>query len=154
ITWRVAAFSTTNRDDILFVTDDPSGFGYFRNFGRTRRQGFEADVRAHAGTLSFSGYSTYLDSTYRSAETVGGASNSNNDGPARGSEGDIDTAPGDKIPLIPRHTLKLGAEWEVAPGFKLSAEGTASSGVYARGNENNQHQADGLYYLGPGKTKA
>ena len=28
----------------------------------------------------------------------------------------------------------------------------ASSGTYARGNENNLHQPDGVYYLGPGKT--
>ncbi len=30
----------------------------------------------------------------------------------------------------------------------------AFSGVYARGNENNLHQADGTYYLGPGRTDA
>ena len=29
----------------------------------------------------------------------------------------------------------------------------AVSGMYARGNENNQDQADGVYYLGPGKTR-
>ena len=28
----------------------------------------------------------------------------------------------------------------------------ASSRSYARGNENNRHQADGLYYLGPGTS--
>src|SRR4029078_10120699 len=29
---------------------------------------------------------------------------------------------------------------------------TASSGVIARGNENNAHAPDGIYYLGPGQT--
>jgi len=28
----------------------------------------------------------------------------------------------------------------------------STSGAYARGNENNQHEADGTYYLGPGKS--
>ena len=28
----------------------------------------------------------------------------------------------------------------------------AASGTYARGNENNQHQPDGTYYLGPGAS--
>jgi outer membrane receptor protein involved in Fe transport len=28
------------------------------------------------------------------------------------------------------------------------------SGSYARGNENNEHEPDGVYYLGPGKTPA
>ncbi len=30
----------------------------------------------------------------------------------------------------------------------------ASSGAYARGNENNESQPDGTYYLGPGSTAA
>ena len=30
----------------------------------------------------------------------------------------------------------------------------AASGVNARGNENNLHQPDGVYFLGPGKTDA
>ncbi len=29
---------------------------------------------------------------------------------------------------------------------------TAFGSSFARGNENNQHQADGRYYLGPGKS--
>ena len=30
----------------------------------------------------------------------------------------------------------------------------AASGVFARGNENNAHEPDGTYYLGPGSTSA
>ena len=39
--WRAGVFRTDNVDDILFVSSDASGQGYFRNFGRTRRQGIE-----------------------------------------------------------------------------------------------------------------
>jgi outer membrane receptor protein involved in Fe transport len=37
--WNAGLFRATNRDDILFVMSEQTGFGYFRNFGSTRRQG-------------------------------------------------------------------------------------------------------------------
>src|SRR6185369_11059143 len=33
--WNLGVFSANNRKDIMFVADDTSGFGYFRNFGKT-----------------------------------------------------------------------------------------------------------------------
>jgi outer membrane receptor protein involved in Fe transport len=36
----------------------------------------------------------------------------------------------------------------------LNLDMTALSGVIARGNENGQHQPDGVYYLGEGSTHA
>jgi outer membrane receptor protein involved in Fe transport len=154
MTWQVTAFSATNRDDILFVTDDTSGFGYFRNFGKTRRQGVDVDVSGRTGRLSWSGHYSFLDATYRSEETIAGEPNSENDGPAPGFEGDIEINKGDRMPLIPRHTLKLGAGWEVARGLRLKADATFGSGVIARGNENNAHEPDGIYYLGTGETES
>ena len=49
--------------------------------------------------------------------------------------------------------LKLHADYEVFKNLILGAEPLTMSGMYARGNENNTHQPDGVYYLGPGKTK-
>ena len=34
LNWSATAFRTDNRDDLLFVADNQSGFGYFRNFGK------------------------------------------------------------------------------------------------------------------------
>lgn len=145
-------FRTDASDDILFVTDDPSGFGYFRNFGKTRRQGFEVEGSATFGTLSLAANYTYLDATYRSPEVVGGSSNSTSDAVAPGFEGSIAIAPDDRIPLLPRHLFKARAEWSPARPVSLSLDMIAASGVYARGNENNLHQPDGIYFLGSGKT--
>lgn len=155
-TWSLggSVFRTDASDDILFVTDDPSGFGYFRNFGRTRRQGFEVEGSARFGTVSLTASYTFLDATYRSPEVVGGSANSTNDAVASGFEGSIVITPGDRIPLIPRHLFKAVAEWNLIPQVSLSFDMTASSGVYARGNENNMHQADGTYFLGAGKTNS
>ena len=151
---RLSAFRTVNRDDILFVTDNASGFGYFRDFGRTRRQGIDLDLSAKTGAFRLTGHYSFLDATYRSAETVDGSGNSSNDGPAPGFEGDIDIERGDRIPLIPRHILKAGIGWDATPMLTIDADMIAVGGVYARGNENNAHRPDGVYYLGPGKTAA
>ena len=49
--WNAGVFRADNSDDILFVADNPSGFGYFKNFGKTRRQGVEAGLSARVGSL-------------------------------------------------------------------------------------------------------
>jgi outer membrane receptor protein involved in Fe transport len=150
----VSAFRTDSSDDILFVTDEPSGFGYFRNFGKTRRRGVEVDGRVSFGTVSLSTSYTLLDATYRSAETVDGSASSANDAGAPGFEGDIDVGPGDRIPLIPRHLFKAALGWTPAAWLTIMADMSAVSGSIARGNENNLHEPDGVYYLGPGRTGA
>lgn len=152
VRWNLGAFRADNHRDILFVADDQAGFGYFRNFGRTRRQGIEAGLEGGTKRIRLSAHYTFLDATYRSAETVGGVGNSGNDGPAPGYEGAIGIERGDRIPLIPRHIFKAGAAVDLLPNWSINADLIAQSGVYARGNENNAHQPDGVYYLGRGKT--
>jgi hypothetical protein len=39
IQWNTGVFSAENQYDILFVADNQAGFGYFKNFGKTRRRG-------------------------------------------------------------------------------------------------------------------
>ncbi|MCU6454570.1 TonB-dependent receptor [Sphingomonas sp. A2-49] len=152
LTARGGGFRTVSRDDILFVADDQAGFGYFRNFGRTRRQGADVDLGGRIGPLTLSAHYTFLDATYRSGEVVGGAANSSGDAPAPGFEGRIAIAPGDRIPLIPRHLVKAGIAGDPLRWLTLSADLIASAGVVARGNENGAHRPDGVYYLGAGRT--
>lgn len=148
----VSAFSTQSHDDILFVSDDISGFGYFRNFGRTRRQGIEVQGDARLGRWTLDASYTFLNATFRSPETVGGAANSSNDAGAPGFEGSIKIAPGDRLPLVPRHLFKAQLAWAPREWISLNLDMVAVSGAYARGNENNQHQPDGIHTLGPGRS--
>lgn len=150
LTWTAGVFRSDNRDDILFVADEQAGFGYFRNFGKTRRQGFEIGVQGQAGALRYGVDYTYLDATFRSSETVNGEANSSNDGPAPGFEGNIDIEPGDRLTLVPRHVAKAFLEWQVLPQLRLGADWRYIGGSIARGNENGEHQPDGVYHLGPG----
>ena len=100
---------------------------------------------------------TWLSATYQSVETVSGAGNSTNDlavDGARGFEGAIEIAPGDRIPLIPHQTFKAFADVDLTSRLSVDLDLVAVSGSFARGNENNQHQPDGVYYLGPGSIPA
>jgi outer membrane receptor protein involved in Fe transport len=150
--WSAGWFRAENRNDILFVASNQTGFGYFKNFGRTRRQGLEADINSRIGRFTLGGGYTFLDATYQSPETVDGSSNSTNDaaGTAKGLGGTIQIRPGARIPLIPQHMFKAFADVQATKKFAVDLGLSAFSNSYARGNENNQHQADGVYYLGPG----
>ncbi len=135
--------------------DEQTGFGYFKNFGKTRRQGVELDVSGRIGRVQLRRELHVLDATYQSdgdrqrreqqhATTRRGA---------RASKATSTIQPGDRIPLIPRHMLKAFAD--LAGHVEALARRRRAGvrpGSFARGNENNLHEPDGVYYLGPGKT--
>jgi outer membrane receptor protein involved in Fe transport len=153
MSWNAGLFRSDNDDDILFVTAEQTGFGYFRNFGATRRQGIELGAHRQFGGVTVGAGYTLLAATYQSEETVNGESNSSNDaaeGGEPGLEGVIEIAPGDRIPLVPRHLFKAYASIPIGAKLSLDVDLQAVSASFARGNENNQHQADGTYYLGDG----
>ena len=111
--WSAGWFRAQNSNDILFVASTASGFGYFKNFGKTRRQGFESDVHGRISRFTLGGGYTFLDATYQSPETLAGAGNSANGSASsggRGLDGDIQITPGNRIPLTPRHMLKAYAD--------------------------------------------
>ena len=152
VNWSGSYFFAENTNDILFVTSTQSGFGYFKNFGKTRRQGFEASL---SGTVfekvTIGGGYTFLDATFQSSEEISGAGNSSNEeGP--GFEGTIEVEPGDRLPLTPRHILKAFVDYRALPRLSFDLGLVAVSSSLARGNENNEHQPDGTYYVGPGKA--
>jgi len=149
-TWNAGFFLADNYDDILFVTSEQSGFGYFKNFGRTKRQGIEVGI---TGTIlkniTLGGGYTFLDATYASPETVNGSGNSTND-TGFGLEGVIAIEPGDRIPLTPRHMLKASLDYQPIRRVFFNLNLVAVSSSFARGNENNLHEPENPYYLGPG----
>jgi outer membrane receptor protein involved in Fe transport len=145
--WNAGVFRADNVDDILFVADNSAGFGYFRNVGKTRRQGLELGFDGRSGALGFSLNYTYLDATFRSAELLNGEANS-----SANEDGRIAVRPGDRMPLIPREIFKVRADWQITPAWSVEAGMQAVSGANARGNENGQHQPDGSYFVGSGRT--
>ena len=155
VAWHGGFFHARNEDDILFVTSEQTGFGYFRNFGETRRDGIELGANAQFGHVSLGGGYTLLDATFQSEETVNGEGNSSNDQAEQGEpglEGAIEIKPGDRMPLVPRHMFKAFANVQITSAFNVDVDLVAASGSFARGNENNLHEPDGIYYLGPGDS--
>ncbi|MEO8098254.1 MAG: TonB-dependent receptor [Acidobacteriota bacterium] len=153
--WSAGWYRAENRNDILFVSAPQTGFGYFKNFGKTRRQGLEADFDTHIKRVSFGFNYTFLDATFQSPEEINGTGNSTNSDALAGRKGlesVIDIAPGNRVPLAPRHMGKAFADIQATRKFSLNLNMLAFSSSYARGNENNRHVADGTYYLGPGKS--
>jgi outer membrane receptor protein involved in Fe transport len=153
--WSADYFFGQNLNDLLFVASEQTGFGYFLNFGKTRRDGVELQVAREWGPWSAGGNYTFLNATYQSPEAIDGRSNSTNDSALAGMPGiddDIHIAPGDFIPQVPRNIFKLYGQYR--PSSKITAEldVLAVGSSFARGNENNMDRPDGTFYFGPGKS--
>jgi outer membrane receptor protein involved in Fe transport len=147
--WSAGWFRGENHNDLLFVASQQTGFGYFTNFGQTRRQGVEASISARVHRFTLGGNYTFLDATYQSSQMVDGGSNSANDG-GSGMDGNITVQPGDRIPQIPRNILKAYVDYQPTSKISIDLDFNAVGRSLARGNENNLDQPDGTYYLGPG----
>ncbi|HZF20439.1 MAG TPA: TonB-dependent receptor, partial [Burkholderiales bacterium] len=145
VKWGATAFRTVSRDDILFVSSSASS-GFFQNFGQTRRQGLEASLERAQGKLAWALNYSLVDATYQSSALLFSQANSTAD-----ANGNIEVSPGDKIPGIPRHHLNALARIDLSERLNVGANAVAVSRQFARGNDNNAHQADGVNFLGPGE---
>ncbi len=153
--WSAGYFHATNRDDILFVASEQTGFGYFKNFEETRRQGLELSANYRLGRLTLGGAYTFLDATFQSEEEVNGTGNSSNEEAQEGTpgtEGTIEIEAGNRIPLTPRHLVKAFADVQVTSKFVVDLGVVGISSSLARGNENNAHSPDGRFYLHEGTS--
>jgi outer membrane receptor protein involved in Fe transport len=153
VSWNAGAFRAENRNDILFVSSVQLGTGYFQNFAKTRREGFDANLDGRIGHVTWGLDYTYLLATFQSPAIVDGSANNTSDSALSGTpglDGNIYIQPGDRIPLIPKNTGKAYLDYQITKKFALDVDEVMISSSYARGNENNAYQADGVYYLGPG----
>ncbi len=135
VSWNAGLFTTTNHDDILFIsTGGTTGnLGYFDNIGKTRRQGIELGVSGEQGALSWAVNYSYVDAEFRSPLKISSPAHPNADG-----NGDIFVKSGDKIPSIPAHNLKLVADYAITPKFSFGGDALLNADQYYRGDESNQ----------------
>ena len=153
ITWNLGWFRADNRQDIIFIAAPQTGYGYFKNFGRTLRQGFEAGASSRVRQrLTVGANYTFLNASFETQESLLGESNSRNNAAAKGLDGVIQVLPGNTIPLSPQHAMKAYAIIQIKQKLTVDLGVVGVSSSYARGNENNLHQPDGTYYLGNGKS--
>ena len=129
--WNAGVFRTDLDDDIYGVATSLST-GYFQNIGGTRRQGAELGLHYRIGELSLFADYSYVDATFQSALLINSPSN-----PYQDANGDIQVTKGDRLPGIPRHRLKAGADTEILEGWTLGGTVTWVSDSFYRGDEAN-----------------
>jgi outer membrane receptor protein involved in Fe transport len=138
LAWSLGLFRTDLTDDILFTVVETGGGGFFRNVARTRRQGVEAGLAGEWKRLRYFASYTYVDATYETNTTL--ASVTEADG--------VRVRAGDRIPGIPQHSVKAGAEVAVLRNLWLGADAIATSGSILRGDDGNRHdRLDGYAIL-------
>ena len=138
-------FLSENTDDILFVAAGAAGSsqGYFTNFGKTQRQGFELGVSDRdSDGFDWSFDYSFVDATFESTACIVSEVNSTAGVGCNGTK-QILVKPGNKIPGIPEHQIRLAFDYSPLSSLDLRATIFSYSDQYAHGNENNLHNVDG-----------
>jgi outer membrane receptor protein involved in Fe transport len=140
-----SVYRTDVKDDIfLFASDSsPSGSnieGFFGNLDKTRRTGLElsAQVFLQGGHSLYANYA-YTRATFQSAAEIFSI---------REDFGGMNEArPGDQLPLVPNHQVKLGTSLVLPAGFFAGADGRYIGPQYLRGDEANEEARLGGYFV-------
>ncbi|HZK90777.1 MAG TPA: TonB-dependent receptor [Stellaceae bacterium] len=139
--WNFGLFRTDLDDDIYGVATSISS-GFFENIGSTRRQGIETGLAYKDENWSvFLNYSL-VDATFRSPLALRSPSN-----PFADANGDIQVMPGDRLPGIPPHQVKAGADYQIMPQWRVGGVLTYFSDQYLRGDESNQNPTLPGYFV-------
>jgi outer membrane receptor protein involved in Fe transport len=152
--WNAGVYRTLSSDDILFVGTSHSA-GYFTNYGKTLRQGLELGLNGSQHRVDWQINYSYLKATFQSPACLLAANNSTAGSAAECPASDeIFVRKGDQMPGMPKHSLKLGLSWRAVDWLRIGGNVQAFSSQFARGNENNQHQAGtvgGQTFAGDGR---
>jgi iron complex outermembrane receptor protein len=132
--WSAAIYRTELFDDIQFVSSGGAiNAGYFKNVGRTRRIGLETTAATRWGALGITARYSAIRATFESGFVEHSPANSSAD-----AAGDIVVSRGDRLPGIPRQSLRVRADWTPGEAFSLGANLVANSAIRSRGDENAQ----------------
>jgi outer membrane receptor protein involved in Fe transport len=136
IRWQLDVYRTDNSNDILNIPSPlNSGFGYFANVGDTRRQGLDASIDyTGRGWVFYASYA-YVDATYLSALTLAAPDGD----PFADDDGDIAVKPGDHLPSIPRHRVKLGLDRNITSKWTFGGDVLWVGSQYYGGDGSNQN---------------
>ena len=136
ISWNAAIYSGKNQDDILFVYANASnGLGYFTNVDETTREGIDLGFSGQFDDLSLAVNYGFVMARYGSDFTIANEVNTSSDGDA------IQIKDGDYLPNIPKHHMKIRANYRINPSWFVGATVSAFSKSYMMGNENQGHDA-------------
>jgi outer membrane receptor protein involved in Fe transport len=134
--WNAGVYRATNHDDIQFTAASAiNGAGYYKNIGRTIRQGFDFGLAGNMNKFKWNASYSYVRATYDSDVDFINSSNSSADDDSK-----IYAKSGDRLPSIPAHQLKLRGQYSVTPDWTIGTNIIGFSDQYVWGNENNGHR--------------
>jgi outer membrane receptor protein involved in Fe transport len=137
IKWNASVYHTVNHRDIQFVRAELRNHGYFSNVGRTQRQGFDIGLAGQQDKFKWNTSYSFIRATYDSDLDLLAPQNSSSD-----ADGVISVRKGDYLPSIPKHQVKLRAQYQATPDWTFGANVIGFTEQYIWGNENNEHQAN------------
>jgi outer membrane receptor protein involved in Fe transport len=137
LAWNAALFRTDLKDDILFLVVRTGGSGFFQNVGGTRRQGAELGLSGAWKRLTYFVNYAYVAATYESDETLASVTEPNG----------VRVRAGDRIPGVPDHSVKFGADLEILDRFWVGADVIATSGSFLRGDDGNRRAPVDAYAI-------
>jgi outer membrane receptor protein involved in Fe transport len=138
----VALYRTTLSNDILAVGSSLPGLQFFQNVGSTLRQGIDLNLK-----FTWRRLTAYLGYSYIDAEFQTGFTEQSGDNPDADANGNIFIKPGDRIPSIPQHVLKFGADYRVTDRWIVGGNAVAASGQYLFGDEANLTPQTPSYFV-------
>lgn len=143
IGWSLNFYHTGNSNDIIYEsTVNNPNLAFYTNAGRTRRQGWEASLRYEHRSLRIKAGLAYTDATFRTPLDLNSGSN-----PAADANGQIQVAPGDRIPGIAKLRGNLLVDWSVTERWTVGAEAVAQGNAYRFGDEANLTPPVGGYLV-------
>lgn len=134
-----AVYRTDVRDDISFIASDSAVYaGYFANIGATRREGLELSAEAHwpAGHSMYASYA-YTRASFRTTADIFSLRSDSAYG-ASPYFGDNNVRPGDRLPLVPAHQVRLGFAVVLGHGLDAGIDVRYTGRQWLRGDEANE----------------
>src|SRR6266568_5133206 len=142
LNWSLGLFRTGNTDDIINIASPIAGHGFFQNGGKTRREGLEASASYKQERWTAYANYTFIDATFQSRLSLSSPNN-----PAADANGNIFVVPGDRIPAVPQHRFKAGAEYAVTEPWKIGADLNVVGSQYLVGDQSNQNPKVPAYWV-------
>lgn len=141
VDWNLGMFRSNLDNDIEFAQNTQNQ-GFFQNVGPTRRQGFDAGVH-----FSNSRWQAWADYTYTLATFQSTFEEASSLNPSADDNGNILVQPGDRLPEVPTHLVKLGVQYRLTRKWIIGLTGVAASSQYLVGDENNSQKPLPGYFV-------
>jgi len=130
--YHLGFYHSRNNNDILFQTTGRST-GLFANVDETQRMGFEGRLNGSTDKLGWFLAYSYLEATFEDDFLVLSPNH-----PSANDDGEIAVGSGDRIPGLPEHSFKLGADYQLFEKFTVGFDLIYNSGVHLRADESNE----------------